>query len=742
MPMHSSQSITVMPTTNMSVPMRHSNDAYYNGVHGGPPPHIYPTAPNRIFLHQQHLPPDMQRMQPNTVMHQLPEPFPRRKILIELCQIYFTKVHGQVYAFLHPPSFMQAVVEDICSVNPAVLLGICAVSARFSSIQHDEFRPEVWAAAAVDIIFGLGSRDKYTDLARMISEGEWSGRGDNLEKPSLTCVQALSLLSYYHFGEGKSSLAWVMSGFAIRMAHALHLNEEFYDDPLGLSQNQPAGCIVSFKDREIRRRTFWALYAMDRLNSAGEHRPFTINNAEIKIQLPVAQALFDRESPAYTCSLDGHVLHGPQQQDVSANMDHLAWLIRILDIWGEVSCFAQRPLESIDWSEESPLMSLRSKAQRWSDSLPHHLKYGDGDSKHQPAGWYTMHAAYHLSLCVMHRFALPKSVSRERYAIDHIPMPYLKMCVKETIHHAMRVSELLMRIPSNVKVTAPFIGFAAFTAATIHAFLGFHAQDSSAAAVDLHRSYVRSTLTFLHDLGKAWNPLSKMHDALTSQIIHRPRSSRSNNSSILHEPIGVAAQEQFRVPDSVPTQFSNQQEVELNTFQFANWFNNPTTQIFFNPALEPPTQPGLSYSPNNINQYPPQIPGGSAMPQPDLLQMPIERQSTQKRPKSADAPYGDAFPIVDVGDNDDDAVAADLLVSFKQSEISPPPSRVNNNNTTDVKSEHMTQPEGIPPAAGSRAHTQYIDRLSNLRDSIGSGTGPVDILQLMKMGLITSQYWT
>lgn len=742
----SPQGIMVQPPQDRSVPNTTIRSNGSSKLPNSPLPQLS-QDPHQTWLQQGPIHRDMSRLEKYERSY-LPEPLPRHKLLIELCQIYFTRLYGQVYAFLHPPSFMQAVVEDVHSLNPALLLAICAISSRFMTHAIEgEMTPDLWASTCVDMVFGVTSNGRYSELTTMMARDENSGSADNLGKPSVTCVQALSTISFFYFGEGQSSMAWVMSGFAVRMAHALHLNEEFYEDPIGLPQNQPAGFTVTFKDREIRRRTFWALFVMDRLNSAGEHRPFTIKNDEMKIQLPVAQALFDRESPALTCSLDGLGLRCQGAQDPSANMDCMAWLIKIMDIWGEVSCFVHLPADPLQWAADSPFMLLRSKAFRWAESLPCHMRYDDSDSRHQPAGWYIMHAAYHLSLCIMHRFALPKPASKQQYSIDHIPVQYLTMCVKESIHNAIRVSELLQRIPPSTKVTAPFVGFAAFSAATLHAFLGFHVVDFDNASAEIHRSFVHSTLTYLRDLGTAWKPLSMMHEALTAQIINRPRSARSHNSSILHETVGTSGQEQFRVPDSMHVQFSNQQQIELNTMAFSNWFNNPTTQSFFDPSWSSPG-PGMSY-PNSTGLLPynnPQFVAGPASPlnstnnlpivPPPLQSQPPPVEQIHKRPKPSDAPYGDAFPIVDTGE-DDDAVAADLLVSFKQEASQfpkPAPSKPGSGGTSINEPAH--------PRVGSRSHDAYIDRLGNLRDSTGIGCGPVDILQLMKVGLITSQHWT
>lgn len=673
--------------------------------------------------------------------YKLPEPLPSHHLLIELCQIYFSKIYGQMYAFLHPPSFMRAVVEAPLSIEPALLLAMAALSARFHvTASPSVLTPDLWASASADIIFGV---PKTSNISRGSQELADCWSRVNLSTPSVSCVQALSMISYYYFGKGQSSLAWVVSGFAVRMAHALHLNAEFYDDPIGLPQNNPPGLVVSFKDREVRRRTFWALYIMDRLNSAGEQRPFTIKNHEVNIQLPIQQTLFDREMPALTSSINNLPFSTPAQHNPLANMDCMAWLIRIVDIWGEVTCFVQQPVGSVCWDPESPLMSLRSRASQWLDSLPPSMQYENGILRPQAAAWYIMHTAYHLSLCFMHRFALPKATSTQQYSISHIPVSYINMCVKEAIHHASRVSQIIQTRPIGVKLTAPFMGFAAFSAATMHAFLGFHSPDLDRDARNCYRSYVYTTLEFLRDLGMAWKPLSKMHDALASQISDGVHSVRPGRSSILHERSGIGP-DQFRVPDSAPTQFSVDQQIQLNTLAFSNWFNDPTTQVFFEPNWASPARPEYS---TNSSPYANSIMFESPLAAP-ATQAPLQHDPNRVAATTS-APYSEPSLQPDSVRNDEETLAADLLVSFKQSEYlgrgaRPPISQaVSHPSKVPGKGSQSILKGTIDNGQQNEAKKfEYLDRLGNLKETGAvASASSVDVLQLMKVGLITAQNW-
>lgn len=687
-----------------------------------------------------------------SIRYQLPAPLPSHKLLIELCQIYFARIGGQMYSFLHPPSFMRCVVEKPLAINPALLLAISALSARFhTSNPPSEADVDCWASACLDMILGVKGNSEHNNMGNGSCDVLIDSR-IHLSKPSLSCVQALSLISFHYFGQGRSSVAWLLSGFAVRMAHALHLNDEFYGDPLGdLPFGHPEGLHVSFRDREIRRRTFWALFTMDRLNSAGEHRPFTIRNEEVNIQLPVKQTLFEREIPARTASLQDRTNGVLVHHNAVNNMDCIAFLIRIIDIWGEVSCFVQQSADELNWADDNPLRTLRQKITSWADLLPPTMRFDLIQTRPTDPTWYIMHSAYFLSLYVLHRFALPKP-STKQYGIDHIPTAYLNMCVKEAIYNAKKVSEIVQSVPANVKISAPFMGFASFSAATLHAFLGYHVPDMDSETAALHRGYVASTLQFLSKLAVAWQPLSKMHDALSSQIRDRSRSNRSNRSSILHETSGFA--EQFKVPDSMPTRFTAQQQIELNTLAFSNWFDDPMTRTFFDSTIMQTTGSVGVSTPQAIQSLDIGAARGAVydsvtgmtipLANPEVPQLshsdsdPDRLINKPRQPDPSNAPYGEAFPIVNSDNSDDDAVVADLLVSFRQP----------NQPTTQVNGSAQKAPFGMHPgglATQQFTYGQYmegpLDQMGNLKESAGA-TATVDILQLMKVGLITSSNWS
>ncbi|MBE7182452.1 MAG: fungal specific transcription factor domain-containing protein, partial [Terriglobus roseus] len=83
--------------------------------------------------------------------------------------------------------------------------------------------------------------------------------------------------------------------------------DELDDQPFALSQKlrlEPTQVVSNgsswdtgsqsdaFIEREIRRRTFWSIFVMDRYVSSGKYRPHTIHAQDVHIQLPSSERAF------------------------------------------------------------------------------------------------------------------------------------------------------------------------------------------------------------------------------------------------------------------------------------------------------------------------------------------------------------------------------------------------------------------------------------------------------------------
>lgn len=130
----------------------------------------------------------------------------------------------------------------------------------------------------------------------------------------------------------------MLSGLAVRMAHALKINTEYSPDIMCTEQDESAPSVVA---RESRRRLMWACYVLDAWTGSGVDQLTLLRENDIKIQLPCNERNFGLRIASVTETLGvGHVLQFLPPAIVppkpAANMGIMAYYIRIVTLWKRV----------------------------------------------------------------------------------------------------------------------------------------------------------------------------------------------------------------------------------------------------------------------------------------------------------------------------------------------------------------------------------------------------------------------
>ncbi|KAF8926276.1 hypothetical protein BGZ58_011323, partial [Dissophora ornata] len=99
---------------------------------------------------------------------------------------------------------------------------------------------------------------------------------DEYDNSQIATVQALLLMAVQQMGFCESQRAWLYVGMAIRMAQDLGLNREPSESELTRNRLQ---C-------ELRKRTWWSLFVVERLVCAGLGRPLTITHKDCEAGFP------------------------------------------------------------------------------------------------------------------------------------------------------------------------------------------------------------------------------------------------------------------------------------------------------------------------------------------------------------------------------------------------------------------------------------------------------------------------
>lgn len=202
---------------------------------------------------------------------------------------------------------------------------------------------------------------------------------------SLVRCQCYLLLGLYECTEGVENRGWMKIGTAIRMAQLLRLG--FEDDDEGSISRSRADPLQS----EIRRRTFWSCFLLDRTITDGRERPCTLKaplpsvlrmpGADADFQLGRKGQLgarFDPNPPRWNLS---------SKMEAAAPLEHEADLygqtLRVAEIWQRVATYIASGGRNFDrrapWIPESTFATLQQDLGTFSSLLPEFYQFSEAN---------------------------------------------------------------------------------------------------------------------------------------------------------------------------------------------------------------------------------------------------------------------------------------------------------------------------------------------------------------------------
>ncbi|RYP50768.1 hypothetical protein DL768_003766 [Monosporascus sp. mg162] len=441
----------------------------------------------------------VQEAEENKLLREGEESLPPKDLQEQLSNTFFECIYGQAYHVLHKPSYMRKLKAG--TLPPVLVLSVCAISARFST--HPRFastpnflRGEEWAGPARQIV---------------LKRQEW---------PNITILTCALVLALHDFGTCHGGRSWAFGGIAIRMAIALQLHKDLESDVRRHSDSQ-----LSFIDREIRRRTMWACFLMDRFTSSGVDRPIFIKEEWLKIQLPIKEKLFQLDMPGPTEDLQGRVPHPVpddegQLSKAEDNMGVAAYMIRALALWGRVINYLNQGGKESDphpmWDDESEYANLLGQAEGFASNLPDGLKYNAENlhlhhTEKMANQFLFLHIVIQQNILFMGRFAISSPTTGLSPA--DVPEEFVTKAGAKAFAAANRISELL-RDSEPYMVAAPFVGYCAFLSATVHIFGIF----SGNATVEMAaKKNLATNVKFLSKMKRYWGMFHFMSENLRQQ---------------------------------------------------------------------------------------------------------------------------------------------------------------------------------------------------------------------------------
>lgn len=329
----------------------------------------------------------------------------------------------------------------------------------------------------------------------------------------------------------------MFAGMATRMAYALQLHRELDHDPLGRNQEKKSS-ELSFTDREIRRRTMWACFLMDRFNSSGTERPMFADEEVIKIQLPIRESNFQMEMPGPTEALDGRVPNplpsdSGHLADPRENMGVAAYMVRIIALWGRVIKYLNMGGKERDphpiWDSDSGFGKLRREATDFKRSLPPDLENTSENLKNHAAQklgnqFLFLHVACNQTILFLNRFAIPTAPGARQP--KDMPSSFLNEAGPAAVDAAQEIS-LLIGKAWEYQAVAPFLGYCAFLSSTIHVWAIFFRKEPRIA--EASKMHLTTNVKYLGRMKKYWGMFHFMLENLKD--IYRQHADASKEGS-------------------------------------------------------------------------------------------------------------------------------------------------------------------------------------------------------------------
>src|SRR5579859_3917596 len=301
-------------------------------------------------------------------------------------------------------------------------------------------------------------------------------------------------------------------------------------------------------------------------------RPHVIQESDCYIQLPTAERSFmfgipirtERLSPPPTTS-DAPSLH-PHTHSMGSE----AYLVRIVALWGRVTQYVNQGGRLTDvsppWTPESGFAKLSTELQSWVSGLPYWLKYSSSNLADQVAisqapSFVFIHVAYHTIVCTLHRFSVPSAnLAMEPQSGEptpptwNPPPEFLQSSVKTCFEHAKAISVIMAEVlsRSDCTVTAPFLGFAMFTANLFHLHQAFTPCPYVDETPEEARECFATGVTVINELRKWWGPLEMLYKAI--RLLWQAKARNSANQLL-----GERAAEKATTPAAQPFEGSLQQ---------------------------------------------------------------------------------------------------------------------------------------------------------------------------------------
>ncbi|CAI2165858.1 8229_t:CDS:2 [Funneliformis geosporum] len=414
-------------------------------------------------------------------------------IVEHLAACFFRHIDIQMPMF-HKATFMKHLRQN--KVAPFLVFAICAVSARYSTNPSIIRRPpylsgEPFAAIANEYLF------------------------ETFDNPSVEHVQGLLLLSVHMYGIGKGPRAWMYSGMAVRMAQELGLHK--VEEDTSESKSSKSSPEYTFIQKEIKRRTFWSCFLLDRFSACALGRPTLIDEDDCDVRLPCNESVWNLEHPLENPSIDECLKVGQIKQDVRLTLTNFgmsASLVSVTALLGRVCQHVNRskPYDALPtWDPNSQFTILEKELEDWYSSLSPHYTYTRERMSQLIADglgstFASIHLLYYSAIVVLNR---PNIAPLQNDEVADCHVEFMRASAERCSAAAKFVSSIASDITQyGCQFMCPFILYPIFATTTIHLNDIYSSDIKIAEEAKMNLSINEN---FLKLMGPYWAMSSKLH---------------------------------------------------------------------------------------------------------------------------------------------------------------------------------------------------------------------------------------
>ncbi|KAI9166312.1 fungal-specific transcription factor domain-containing protein [Paramyrothecium foliicola] len=414
---------------------------------------------------------------------------PPIRVIRNLVDTYFARVHDQPYSFHHETDFRQRLQNN---AHPQHLLfAVSALAIRFMNHQYYSGRLHEASAAYSKQAWILVLTDHLMVLNNI----------------TLPVIQTISILAVVDYTAGRASAGWLKVGLAARLSQGLDLMTE-------------PPTYIAVAEQEERRRTFWSIYILDRLISCARSRPPAISDDDCNVQLPC-----DDDDELYTQDIrrGAQTLRPLLSWDTNMNQPPRGFVLAILMAWvlGRCTKYAhgRSEMETVPPCDpksdfmaiNSSLMLLESYLNMEENPVPdliREVRQSDTKDDAQQLGHLIFaRALFHLCHCLLnHPFLL--RVRLVSFA-NKVPRSFSVRALQLAEENAKKLTDLLSSASEGgILVESSFYTYCVAVSGAIHTMAHKSPQKEDNLGQYDASKYFQQSIDVLNRLGHLW-PMAK-----------------------------------------------------------------------------------------------------------------------------------------------------------------------------------------------------------------------------------------